>query len=492
MFESLSERLQGTFESMRGKSRLTPEDVDAALAEVRSALIAADVNFRVVRDFTGKLRERALELEVGAGLTPAQKVVQLVHDELVELLGSTATQLEFKGPEPHVVLMVGLQGAGKTTTAGKLGLLLRRQRHRPLLVAADIYRPAAIEQLQTLGSQLDIPVFSEGTTVKPEEICVHALERARRDGNDIVIMDTAGRLQIDEERMEEVRRIYQHVHPDETLLVVDAMTGQEGVKVAQEFHKRVAVTGMVFTRMDSDARGGAALSIRAVTGIPVKFLGTSERPDGLEPFYPDRLASRILGMGDVLTLIERTQEAFSEDQAKEMEKKLRTASFNFEDFYNQLQTMKKMGPLSQLLGMIPGLGNLVKNEELTAALDGKEMKHMEAIITSMTLQERRRPELIDGSRRRRIARGSGTTPQEINQLVNQFEQMRKMMKQATTGKMPRGMAGMPGMPGMPGMEGMPGGMALPQGPARRSSAKQQREREKQRAHAHARAKNKKR
>jgi signal recognition particle subunit SRP54 len=490
MFESLSERLQGTFESMRGKARLTPEDVDAALAEVRSALIAADVNFRVVRDFTGKLRERALELEVGAGLTPAQKVVQLVHDELVELLGSTASQLELKGPVPHVIMMVGLQGAGKTTGAGKLGLLLRRQRHTPLLVAADIYRPAAIEQLQTLGGQLGIPVHSEGTTVKPEDICVHALERARREGNDVVILDTAGRLQIDEERMQEVQRIHQRVHPDETLLVVDAMTGQEAVKVAQEFHKRVAVTGLIFTRMDSDARGGAALSIRAVTGIPVKFLGTSERPDGLEPFYPDRLASRILGMGDVLTLIERTQEVFSEEQAKDMEKKLRTASFNFEDFYNQLQSMKKMGPLSQLLGMIPGLGNLVKNEELTAALDGQEMKHMEAIITSMTLQERRHPELIDGSRRRRIARGSGTTPQEINQLVNQFEQMRKMMKQVSTGKMPRGMLN--GMGGMPGMEGMPAGMALPQGPARRTGAKHQRDRDKQRAQAHVRAKNKKR
>lgn len=486
MFESLSERLQGTFEAMRGKSRLTPEDVDAALAEVRSGLIAADVNFRVVRDFTAKLRERALEIEVGAGLTPAQKVVQLVHDELVELLGSTATQLELKGPEPHVIMMVGLQGAGKTTGAGKLALLLRRQHHKPLLVAADIYRPAAIEQLQTLGGQLGVPVFSEGTTVKPEDICVHALERARRDGNDIVILDTAGRLQIDEERMQEVQRIHQRVHPVETLLVVDAMTGQEGVKVAQEFHKRVAVTGLIFTRMDSDARGGAALSIRAVTGIPVKFLGTSERPDGLEPFYPDRLASRILGMGDVLTLIERTQDAFTEEQAKDMEKKLRTASFNFEDFYGQLQTMKKMGPLSQLLGMIPGLGSLVKNEELTAALDGKEMKHMEAIITSMTLQERRHPEVIDGSRRRRIARGSGTTPQEINQLVNQFEQMRKMMKQVTTGKMPRGMGG------MPGMEGMPAGMALPQGPARRPSAKHQRERDKPRSPGQARPKHKKR
>jgi len=491
MFESLSERLQGTLERMRGKSRLTPEDVDAALTEVRGALIAADVNFRVVRDFTNKLRERALDAEVGEGLTPAQKVVQLVHDELVQLLGTDSAQLELKGPLPHVIMLVGLQGAGKTTGAGKLGLYLRKQHEKPLLVAADIYRPAAIEQLETLGRQLDLPVHSEGTNVKPEDICVHGLRRAREEGQTVVILDTAGRLQIDEERMQEVQRIHRLVHPDETLLVVDAMAGQEAVKVAQEFHKRLEVTGLIFTRMDSDARGGAALSIRAVTGIPVKFLGTSERPDGLEPFYPDRLASRILGMGDVLTLIERSQETFSEEQAKEMEKKLRTASFNFEDFYNQLQTMKKMGPLSQLLGMIPGLGNLTRNEELTSALDGKEMKHMEAIITSMTLEERRRPEIIDGSRRRRIARGSGTTPQEINQLVNQFEQMRKMMKQVSSGRMPRGLMG--AMGGMPGAEGMPAGAALPQGPARRPASKHQRERDKQhRAQPHSRSKHKRR
>ncbi|MCL4542114.1 MAG: signal recognition particle protein [Chloroflexi bacterium] len=444
MFESLSDRLQHSFEQIRGKTRLDPEDVDAALAEIRSALIAADVNFRVVRDFVGKLRERALELEFRQGLTPAQQVVQLVHDELVALLGATQAPLNVEGPPPHVIMLVGLQGAGKTTAAGKLGLLLRNQKHRPLLVAADIYRAAAIQQLETLGHQLAIPVHSEGTQVRPEDICAHGVELARAQDYDVVILDTAGRLQIDEERMQEVQRMYERLHPQETLLVVDAMTGQEAVKVAQEFHRRVQVTGLILTRMDSDARGGAALSIRAVTGIPVKFLGTSERPDGLEPFYPDRLASRILGMGDVLTLIERTQETISQEQAKAMEKKLRTATFSFEDFYNQLQSMKRMGPLSQLLGMIPGLGSLVRNEEVASALDGKEMKRMEAIILSMTREERRYPDVIDSSRRRRIARGSGTSLQEVGQLIKQFDEMRRLMKELTNGRIPRGLSSMLG------------------------------------------------
>ncbi|MCL4545932.1 MAG: signal recognition particle protein [Chloroflexi bacterium] len=484
MFESLSERLQGSFERIRGKSRLDPEDVDAALAEVRSALVAADVNFRVVRDFVAKLRERALNLEISDGVTPAQKVVQLVHDELVTLLGSTQATLSLDGPPPHVIMLVGLQGAGKTTAAGKLGLLLRGQKRRTLLVAADVYRAAAVQQLETLGQQLDIPVHSEGTQVRPEDICAHAAERARTEGFDVVILDTAGRLQIDEERMQEVQRIHELLSPQETLLVVDAMTGQEAVKVAQEFHRRVNVTGLILTRMDSDARGGAALSIRAVTGIPVKFLGTSERPDGLEPFYPDRLASRILGMGDVLTLIERTQEVISQEQAKDVERKLRTATFNLEDFYNQLQSMKRMGPLSQLLGMIPGLGGLMRNEELVSALDGKEMKRMEAMILSMTVEERRYPEIIDGSRRRRIARGSGVAPQDVNQLIKQFEDMRRMMKQLTSGRLPRGLMGALG----PAASAEMSAAASTQ----RSGPKKAHQRERTRPSTHTRSKRRKR
>ncbi len=490
MFESLSDRLQETFTKMRDKTKLEPADVDAALTEVRSALIAADVNFRVVRDFTAKLRERALDVEIGQGLTAAQRVVQLVHDELVELLGSTPQKLELTGSPPHVIMLVGLQGAGKTTSAGKLGLLLRRQHQKVLLVAADIYRPAAIEQLETLGKQLSIPVHSEGTQVKPEDICMHAFARARDEGFSTVILDTAGRLQIDEERMQEIQRISNLAHPVETLLVVDAMTGQEAVKVAQEFHRRVPLTGLIFTRMDSDARGGAALSIRAVTGVPVKFLGVSERPDGLEPFYPDRLASRILGMGDVLTLIERTQEAFTEEQAAEMEKKLRTASFNFEDFYNQLQTVKKMGPLSKILGMLPGMSQLTRDENLTEALDGKARLHMEAIITSMTTQERRNPDIIDVSRRRRIAKGSGTTTTEVSQLINQFETMRKTMKQMMSGKGGLGRLAQMG----PGM--LPDGGAAPQLPQRtthassRRSSRHERERQHRSQQQHQRDKRK--
>ena len=431
MFETLSDRLQAVFTRLRGKGRLTERDVDEAMREVRVALLEADVNVRVVRQFINRLRERAVGSDVLASLTPAQQVIKIVHEELIAMLGEPA-RLDLSGSPPIVLMLVGLQGSGKTTMAGKLALHLRKQGQRPLLVAADVRRPAAIQQLITLGKQIDIPVYSEGSR-NPPDICSNAIRHARDQRYSVVILDTAGRLHIDEEMMEEVVKIRSRVQPQETLLVADAMTGQDAVRVAEEFHKQVPLTGLILTKMDGDARGGAALSIRSVTGVPVKFIGTGEKLDALEPFHPDRLASRILGMGDVLSLIEKAQENFDQQQVEVLQKKLRTATFDLEDFLQQLQAMKKMGPLQQLLEMIPGFSS-IRNQIPAGALDDGQLKRVEAIIYSMTPAERRDPAIIDGSRRRRIARGSGTTPQDVNQLLNQFRQIQKMMKQFGGGK----------------------------------------------------------
>ena len=426
MFESLTDKLQSVFEGLSTKGKLTENDVNAALREVRLALLEADVNYKVVKSFVGRVKERAIGVEVMDSLTPAQQVVKIVNDELIELLGKAAP-LNTSGQPPQVIMLVGLQGSGKTTTAGKLALRLKKSGQRPLLVAADIYRPAAIQQLQVVGQQIDVPVHSEGTDVAASTIAKNALRLAREKAYNVVILDTAGRLQIDDGMMRELEQVRMIARPADVLLVVDAMTGQEAVRVAEGFNVRVPLTGLIMTKIDGDARGGAALSIREVTGVPIKFLGTSEKMEGIEPFYPDRLANRILGMGDVLSLIERAQESITEEDAAAMEEKLMGGSFDFEDFLDQLKQIKKLGPLSELLGMIPGMGKMTK--ELEPGMAEDNLKSVEAIISSMTVKERRNPQLLNASRRRRIAAGSGTTVQEVNQLMKQFRDMQKMMKQ---------------------------------------------------------------
>ena len=430
MFESLSDRLQNVFARLGSRGRLNEEDVDEALKEVRRALLEADVNFKVVKDFVARVRERAVGEEITKSLTPAQMVVKIVNDELIHLLGDEPAPLADERPGPTVIMMVGLQGAGKTTTAAKLALFLRKKHKNPLMVAADIYRPAAITQLETLGRQLQIPVYSEGTEVRPPVIARNALAFARQNNHQVVIVDTAGRLQIDEPLMAELDEIKQSVNPAEILLIVDAMIGQESVRVAEEFNRRVPLSGFIMTKIDGDARGGAALSIRQVTGVPIKFLGAGEKTDALEPFYPDRLASRILGMGDVLSLIERAEEVIDKDDAKRMEKKLRKGSFDFEDFLNSMRQMRKLGPLQSILGMIPGMSQLGKLDEL---IDERDLKRVEAMILSMTPQERHDPDIIKASRKERIARGSGTEVEDVNDLIGQFRQMQRMMKQMTGG-----------------------------------------------------------
>ena len=427
MFESLSDKLQNVFDNLATRGRLSDRDVNAALREVRLALLEADVNYKVVRDFVGRIKERAVGVEVMESLTPAQQVVKIVNDELVKLLGEPAP-LNLSGPPPLVIMLVGLQGAGKTTMAAKLALRLRKQGQRPLLVAADIYRPAAIQQLETLARQIDIPVHSEGTTVAPSTIVKNAMRTAREKAYTVLLLDTAGRLQIDETMMQELEQIRLIAKPADVLLVVDAMTGQEAVTVAQGFHERVPVTGLVMTKIDGDARGGAALSIREVTGVPIKFLGTSEKMDGLEPFHSDRLAGRILGMGDVLTLIERASEGISEEDAQAMEERLAGGQFDFEDFRDQLQKLQRLGSIHDLLKMVPGMGQMAK--QLDAQEVSSDLKRIEAIINSMTAQERRTPTLLNASRRRRVASGSGTTVEDVNQLTKRFRDMQKMMKQA--------------------------------------------------------------
>ncbi|MEK7848253.1 MAG: signal recognition particle protein [Chloroflexota bacterium] len=429
MFETLTERLNGLFRRLTGKGRLTEKDIEEALREVRLALLEADVSLRVVRDFTTRVRERALGAEVLESLTPGQQVVKIVHEEIVRLLGETAAVLAPSPQPPSVAMLVGLQGSGKTTTAAKLALHLKKQGQRPLLMSADPYRPAAGEQLAVLGRQLGLPVVEGGGP--PLEVARKALQQARQEGHNWLLVDTAGRLHIDEEMMAEVQRLREALSPAEVLLVVDAMTGQDGVRVAEEFHRQAHLTGLILTKLDGDARGGVALSVRAVTGVPIKFVGMGERVEALEPFYPDRMASRILGMGDVLTLIEKAEAAFEEKKAREMEKKARAGELTLEDFLWQLQQLKKMGPLSQVLEMMPGMSNLMSK---MPPLDESRLKRVEAIVLSMTPEERQHPEVIGGSRRRRIARGSGTQPQEVNQLLNQFYQVQKLIKQFQKGR----------------------------------------------------------
>ncbi|MGD9405121.1 MAG: signal recognition particle protein [Anaerolineae bacterium] len=448
MFENLSDKLQGVFSGLSNRGKLSEADVDAALREVRLALLEADVNFRVVKDFVKRVRERAVGVEVMKSLTPAQQVVKIVNEELIATLGEPA-RLDLSGPSPHVIMLVGLQGSGKTTHAAKLALSLRKSGQRPLMVAADTRRPAAITQLEVLGRQIDVPVHSEGDKVAPPKICANAVKRARESAYSVVLLDTAGRLHIDDELMHELEQVKAKTNPQEILLVVDAMTGQDAVRVADEFNQRVGVTGLILTKVDGDARGGAAISVRSVTGVPIKYLGVGEKTDALEVFHPDRLASRILGMGDVLTAIEKAQGVMDQEQALKMGQKLVKGEFDLEDFRDQLQQLKQMGPVSQLLDMIPGMSKLTAG--VSPDVTDKQMKVIEAIINSMTPGERRNPRVINGSRKRRIAKGSGTSVMEVNELLSQFRQMQRMMKQLTgSGKRGRG--------GMRGLMGMLGGM----------------------------------
>lgn len=426
-FENLSNKLQDVFKQLTGKGKLTEKDVKAALREVKLALLEADVNFKIVKDFVNKVSEKAVGIEVLEGLNPGQQVIKIVKDELIALMGSSQSKLTFSPKSPTVYMMVGLQGAGKTTTTGKLAGQLRKQSKKPLLVACDVYRPAAIKQLEVVGSTYNIPVFSMGQG-NPVEIAKASMTYASQNGHDVVIIDTAGRLHINEELMDELDNIKKEVRPQEILLVIDAMTGQDAVNVAEVFNEKLGIDGIIITKLDGDTRGGSALSVRAVTGKPIKFVGMGEKLEDLEPFYPDRMASRILGMGDVLSLIEKAQQAYDENQAAELEKKMRTQDFNLEDFLNQMQQIKKMGPLKDLMGMIPGM-NKINLDEVN--VDEKAMAHIEAIIQSMTLQERRNPDILNGSRKRRIAKGCGRSIQEINKLLKQFEEMKKMMKMMT-------------------------------------------------------------
>jgi len=445
MFESLTDKLQKVFDGLSSRGKLSEADVDAAMREVRLALLEADVNYKVVKDFVARVRERSIGVEVMKSLTPAQQVVKIVNDELVQLLGEPA-RLDLSGPIPHVVMLVGLQGSGKTTTGAKLALTLRKAGQRPLLVAADTYRPAAIHQLEVLGKQLDIPVHSEGDKVSPPTICSNAVRRARESAYTVVILDTAGRLQINEEMMQELDEIKRLTAPQEILLVADSMTGQQAVNVAKTFHERLGVTGLILTKVDGDARGGAAISMREVTGVPIKYLGVGEKTDALEVFHPDRMASRILGMGDVLTLIERAQENMDQEKSLSSAKRLMKGEFDLEDFQQQMQQVRKIGPLSQLMDMIPGFNKLSK--EMEPDVTDQQMKRIEAIINSMTREERRHPDMINANRKRRIARGSGTEVQDINELLSQFKQIKRMMKQmADSGKQRKGR--FPGFPGMP-------------------------------------------
>ncbi|MCC3357499.1 signal recognition particle protein [Bacillus sp. REN16] len=429
-FEGLADRLQGTLQKIRGKGKVSESDVKEMMREVRLALLEADVNFKVVKDFIKRVSERAVGQEVMKSLTPGQQVIKVVQEELTALMGGEQSKIAVAKRPPTVIMMVGLQGAGKTTTTGKLANLLRKKHNRnPLLVAADIYRPAAIDQLQTLGKQLNMPVFSLGDKISPVEIAKQAIAKAKEEHNDYVLIDTAGRLHIDEELMDELKQVKEVAQPDEIFLVVDAMTGQDAVNVAQSFNDLLGLTGVVLTKLDGDTRGGAALSVKAVTNTPIKFVGLGEKLDAIEPFHPERMASRILGMGDVLSLIEKAQASVDEDKAKELEKKFKSMSFTFDDFLDQLAQVRKMGPLDEILGMLPGANKMkgLKNVQV----DDKQIGHVEAIIRSMTKAEREQPEIINSSRKKRIAKGSGRTVQEVNRLLKQFEDMKKMMKQMT-------------------------------------------------------------
>ncbi|MEB1810059.1 MAG: signal recognition particle protein [Bacillaceae bacterium] len=441
-FEGLAERLQSTMQKIRGKGKVSEADVKEMMREVRLALLEADVNFKVVKEFIARVKERAIGQEVLKSLTPGQQVIKVVNEELTALMGGEQSKIAVANKPPTVVMMVGLQGAGKTTTTAKLANHLRKKHNRtPMLVAADIYRPAAIKQLETLGKQLNMPVFSLGDQVSPVQIAEEAIKKAKEEHNDYVIIDTAGRLHIDEELMDELKQVKEIAKPDEILLVVDAMTGQDAVNVAESFNEQLDITGVVLTKLDGDTRGGAALSVKSVTNTPIKFAGMGEKVDQLEPFHPERMASRILGMGDVLTLIEKAQANVDEEKARELERKMRTMDFTFDDFLEQLDQVKSMGPLDELLGMMPGMNKVKGMKNLQ--VDDKQIGRVEAIVRSMTKQEKQDPSVINASRRRRIAKGSGTSIQDVNRLLKQFEDMKKMMKQMTNmgkgkkkGKMP--------------------------------------------------------
>ncbi len=428
VFESLSEKLQNALGKLKGKGKLSEKDVDIAMREVRLALLEADVNFKVVKDFVRTVKNRAIGSEVMESLTPGQQVIKIVSEELTILMGEKESKLKFASTPPTVILMCGLQGAGKTTTAGKLAFNLKKQNKRPLLVACDVYRPAAIKQLEVVGERVDVPVFTMGDKNNPVDIAKAAIEHGKKNNHDCIIIDTAGRLHIDEELMSELKGIHDVVNPEEVLLVVDAMTGQDAVNVAETFNERLEITGVVLTKLDGDARGGAALSIRAVTEKPIKFVGMGEKLNQLEPFHPDRMASRILGMGDVLSLIEKAQNSMNEEKALEMERKIRSQQFTLDDFLDQLEEMKNLGPLDELIGMIPGI-----NSKALKGFDvnDKDILRIQAIIQSMTLEERQNPTIIDSSRRKRIAKGSGTAVQDVNKLLKQFKESKKMMKKFT-------------------------------------------------------------
>lgn len=428
MFDSLQSKLDAAFNKIRGRGVLTEKDIEATMKEVRVALLEADVNFKVAKDFCAEVARKAVGEEVLKSLSPSQQIVKIVHEELITMVGAEAAPLNVSVAPPAIIMLVGLQGSGKTTTVGKLGKLLKKEFKRsPLLVPADVYRPAAIEQLKTLGRQLDLPVFDSKPDEDPVDIAKRAVEYARNHGQDTVILDTAGRLQIDSELMKELQEIVDTVEPHEILLVADAMTGQEAVNVAQGFDSALEIDGLILTKLDGDARGGAALSMRAVTGKPIKFIGMGEKLDALEVFHPERMASRILGMGDVMTLIEKASKEVSIEDSMELHKKFKKNEFNLEDFLGQLRTIKKMGSIGSLASMIPGMGKIAKQVDPEHA--EKEMKKIEAIILSMTPKERKRPEILNGSRRKRIAKGSGTRPEDVNNLLKQFTEMKKMMGQ---------------------------------------------------------------
>lgn len=427
-FESLSAKLQDIFKNLRGKGKLDEKDIKVAMREVKLAMLEADVNFKIVKEFINKVSEKAVGQEVMESLTPAQQVIKIVNDELTNLMGSTQSKLTFSSKSPTIYMMVGLQGAGKTTTTGKLAGQLRKDGKHPLLIACDIYRPAAIKQLEVVGKTYNIPVFSMGDKKDAVDIAKAGIQKAKTDNNDVVIIDTAGRLHINEELMNELEQIKVAVRPQEILLIIDAMTGQDAVTVAQTFNEKLGVDGIILTKLDGDARGGAALSVRAVTNKPIKYIGMGEKMEDLEPFYPERMASRILGMGDVLSLIEKAQLSIDEKKASELEKKLKSQDFTLDDFLDQMGQIKKMGPLKDLISMIPGMNQINLNE---VEIDDKAMNHLEAIIQSMTKAERQNPSILNGSRKKRISAGSGRSIQEVNRLLKQFEEMKKMMKQVT-------------------------------------------------------------
>ncbi len=435
MFETLTDKLQGAFRKFGSRGVVTEEDLDVAMREVRMAMLEADVNFKVVREFTTRVKEKALGAEVLRSLSPAQQVIDIVHREMVELLGGEAPKLATASRPPTVIMVVGLQGSGKTTSIAKLANLLKKQGNRPLLVACDIYRPAAVHQLVTLAKSLDVPVHEEGTSVNPRQIAANALEFARKNGMTHVLVDTAGRLHVDEAMMAEVADLRQALDPSEVLFVADAMAGQDAVTAAKEFHDKVGTTGLILTKMDGDARGGAALSIRSVTGVPVKFIGMGEKTDALEQFYPDRLAGRILGMGDMLSLIEKAKEQMGDEDTDAFAQKMKKGSFDLQDFLEQLRKVRKMGPLGQLVSMLPGF-NKIKAQLNVDDMDDSFFNRAEAIVLSMTSWERRHPDKIDGKRRKRIARGSGTAAHDVNQLLKQFFEARKIAKTLSSGKFP--------------------------------------------------------